>query len=755
MASEATHTLEEADALLQKSEMLLGVSRRVASISSIDEILEALVEMVSFELKAERATLFLNDASSGELYSRVAQGNLRREIRIPNSAGIAGHVFGTQEGLLVKDAYSSEYFDRAVDEQTGFTTESIACVPIKTFRGEIIGVVQCLNKLEGEFDEEDLEVLGAITTQAAVSLQSTQFVERMKKDREQEMQFLDMVSDITSELELGSLLQRVMKEATRMLNADRATLFLNDEKTGELFSRVAMGDGIGEIRLPNTAGIAGAVFTSGKSVNIPYAYADLTFNPAFDKQTGYFTRSILCVPVVNKEGKVIGATQALNKVGGPFTADDETRLKAFTAQVSIALENAKLFDDVQNIKKYNESMLESMSNGVITIDEDDKIVTCNASGLRIAKCKMDDVVGKQVDEFFTGKNGWVVERLKTVGETKEQVIVMDQSMEFAEELTSANVTLMPLRGVEGENLGSMVMIEDISSEKRMKSTMSRYMDPGLADQLLAGGEDILGGKNVDATVLFSDVRSFTTLSEQLGPQGIVALLNEYFTIMVECITVEEGMLDKFIGDAIMAAFGVPLSHDDDADRALRASISMIRNLNEWNKEREENGQLPVHMGIGLNSGPVVAGNIGSPKRMDYTMIGDGVNLAARLESACKQYSAQILVSEFTYAQLKGTYQIREIDLVVVKGKTKPVGVHEVLDFHSKETYPNLMEAVGYFKSGREYYNDGDWARATTAFETVQKLNPADALPQMYIDRCAALKADPPKDWDGVWVMKTK
>ena len=126
MANEATRTLKETGALLEKSEMLLGVSRRVASISSIDEILAALVEMVSFELRAERATLFLNDASSGELYSRVAQGNLRREIRIPNTAGIAGHVFTTNEGLLVKDAYSSEYFDPAVDEQTGFTTESIA-----------------------------------------------------------------------------------------------------------------------------------------------------------------------------------------------------------------------------------------------------------------------------------------------------------------------------------------------------------------------------------------------------------------------------------------------------------------------------------------------------------------------------------------------------------------------------------------------------------------------------------------------------
>ena len=200
-----------------------------------------------------------------------------------------------------------------------------------------------------------------MTTQAAVALQSTQFVERMQRTRAQEMEFLDVVSDVTAEIDLGVLLQKVMGEATRMLNADRSTLFLSDEKTNELFSRGAQGDSIGEIRLPNHLGIAGAVFTSGQTINIPYAYADLRFNPAFDKKTGYFTRSILCVPVVNKNGKTIGVTQVLNRKGGPFTEEDESRLKAFTAQVAIALENAKLFDDVQNMKNYNESMLESMT----------------------------------------------------------------------------------------------------------------------------------------------------------------------------------------------------------------------------------------------------------------------------------------------------------------------------------------------------------------------------------------------------------
>ena len=225
--------------------------------------------------------------------------------------------------------------------------------------------------------------------------------------------------------------------------------------------------------------------------------------------------------------------------------------------------------------------------------------------------------------------------------------------------------------------------------------------------------------------------------------------------MVDSITSQGGMLDKFIGDAIMAAFGLPFSTEDDEDRALRASIEMITNLWDWNKVRAENGLPPVEMGIGLNTDTVVSGNIGSPKRMDYTVIGDGVNLAARLESACKQYAARILVSEFTHSNLKGVYRSREIDKVIVKGKTKPVGIYEVLDFHTSETFPNVMEVLNYFKDGLEKYRIGDWDPAIKSFKEGAKLNPKDYITEMYIDRCETLKADPPKDWDGIWVMTSK
>jgi adenylate cyclase len=742
----------------QEMELLLRVSKQVAAIDTLDELLRTIVELSAEQTDADRGTLFLNDERTCELYSRVAQGARVREIRIMNNAGTAGHVFISGQGIIVHDAYSDPRFDAAIDQETGYLTKSILCAPIRTAKGEIIGVLQMLNKKHGEFNAEDLRLLEAMTEQTALTLRTTQFMERMRAAREQEMKLLDVVADITSDFDLGTILAKIVGEAAQMVQADRATLFLNDEKTGELFSRVAMGGSIGEIRFPNHVGIAGAVFTTGRTINIPHAYADLRFNPAFDKRTGYFTRSILCVPIVDKSGKVIGATQALNKKGGPFTHDDEARLKAFTAQLAISLQNAKLFDDVQNMKNYNESMLQSMTNGVVTLNEDRKIVTCNRAGLCILRTALEDIVNKSAQEFFTGANSWILDKIKIVDQTLHSDITMGAELMVGNDKVSVNLTALALMNQEDEKskrLGTLLMIEDISAEKRMKSTMSRYMDPRLADQLLAGGTEALGGKSVIATVLFSDVRNFTGISEELGAQATISLLNDNFTAMVEVIQKQGGMLDKFIGDAIMAVFGLPIAHEDDEDRAVRAAIGMITELRRWNADRVSNGKKPIDIGIGLNTDTVVSGNLGSPKRMDYTIIGDGVNLASRLESACKQYSTHILLSDNTFKKLHGTYRIREVDHVIVKGKHEPAAIYEVLDYHTDESFPNLMDAVNYFKGALSCYRKGSWDKAAAGFREALALNPHDALPQMYIERCEYLKANPPDDWNGVWVLKTK
>ena len=753
------------------NELLLKITNDMAASKTLDDALETLVGITSSTIGGERGTIFLNDENSQELYSRVAQGNFRREIRIMNTKGVAGWVFSNKEGAIILDAYKDDRFDKSVDMRTGYRTKSILCAPLKTVGGEVIGVSQILNKIDGKFNNDDLEMLEAMTKQAAIAIQGNIIVEQIEKSRKQELEFLDIVSQVSSELELGPLLERIIGTVTKMLNAERSTLFINDEKTNELYTEVAEGVGKTVIRFPNHLGIAGTVFTSGQALNIPHAYADLRFNPGVDRSTGYFTRSMLCTPVINKEGRRIGVCQVLNKRDGPFTDEDQKRLAAFTSQISMAIENAKLFNDVQNEKNYSQGMLSSMSNGVITVDENGKIITCNPAGLNILKIgKLKEVLGQKIKDLFTGSNVWLVEKIQgdesqdeededdeDEPKKKGEETFMDVELEFGGETVSANISVLPLLGVENESLGSLIMIEDISSEKRMKSTMSRYMDPGLADKLLdESEEDIMGGKESLGTVLFSDVRSFTTLTESLGATGTVSLLNEYFTVMVDCITGEGGMLDKFIGDAIMAIFGTPFAHDDDPDRGVRAAIKMMEDLYILNDARVKDGQLAIDHGMGVNTGMIVSGNIGSPKRMDYTVIGDGVNLAARLESACKQYGVRIIISEYTFESLKATYRTREIDKVIVKGKTKPVSIFEVLDYHNKDTFPNMIEVLGNFNNGVDYYKDARWDDAKKLFKEGLKGNPEDKCSKMYVERCEYMKKNPPEgEWDGVWVMKTK
>ena len=216
------------------------------------------------------------------------------------------------------------------------------------------------------------------------------------------------------------------------------------------------------------------------------------------------------------------------------------------------------------------------------------------------------------------------------------------------------------------------------------------------------------------------------------------------------------MLDKFIGDAFMAEFGIPLLHEDDEDRGVRAAVSIHRQLRAFNDRLAAEGRKPIRIGIGINTATVVSGNIGSPKRMDYTVIGDGVNVASRLERACKLYGAGILVSEFTFEKLRGQYQTREIDRAVFFGKSEPVRIFEILDYHNLETFPNMMASLSSFADGLQYYCDRNWDQAINAFKSTMQLNPMDFTSAMYIQRCEHLKKfPPPEDWNAVWTMETK
>ena len=572
----------------------------------------------------------------------------------------------------------------------------------------------------------------------------------------EEVRILQLSHDLAGELNLDLLLSRLMHATTELLNADRSTLFLYDKKTNELFSRVAEGLETREIRIRTDAGIAGAVFQRRRTENIADPYRDPRFNKEVDRHTGYHTESILAMPIVNKSGDCIGVTQVLNKHGGRFTARDEARLGAFTAQIAIALENAKLFEEVLNERNYNEGILRSTTDGIVTLDAEDRILTANEAALRILKTSRPGLIGTPVGAVFTGPNTWVIQNLEKVKQSNRREIAVQMELRLGGEIVSVNLAVNPLIDINEEHIGSMLVLEDITSEKRIRSTMARYMSPEVAEQLLAAGEAVLGGKDQKVTVLFSDVRNFTTMSEALGARETVSMLNEYFERMVDVILSHRGVLDKFIGDAVMALFGVPFNGAHDADDAVKVANTMFVALRELNAMRRREGKGPLDIGVGISTGVVVVGNIGSTRRMEYTAIGDSVNLASRLETATKFYRAKILISELTRAELTHKTLLREIDLLRVHGRHEPVAIYEAMDHLTEAAFPNLSLAVERYAEGIRAYRAREFKDALASFKDVLVLNPADHPARLYVERCEIFIATPPpRDWDGVWTMTTK
>ncbi len=274
-------------------------------------------------------------------------------------------------------------------------------------------------------------------------------------------------------------------------------------------------------------------------------------------------------------------------------------------------------------------------------------------------------------------------------------------------------------------------------------TLSRSKVPNDPDK------PALGGVRVKATILFSDIRGFTRMADSMAAEKAVELLNDYFTRMVDVVLEEQGVLDKYIGDGLMAVFGAPRVQEDDAVRAVRAGLAMEKELAGMNQERERNKLEPIVIGVGISTGEVIAGNIGSQKRMDFTVIGDDVNIASRLAKLTKSYGVTILISDSTDQELAEHFVTRPIDRVSIPGKKDPVELIEVLG----DSGYQLSEVHKYFLQGTEAYRERDFAAACQFFDRGAEL---DSLCRIFRDRCRTLMADPPSpDWDGAWALERR
>jgi adenylate cyclase len=650
------------DDLARRLDALVEATQKVRESLSFDVLLTRLMTLITEAFDADRSSLFLYDAESRELFSRVAQGDMVDEIRFAADAGIAGSVFSHGQPAIIHNAYADPRFNSAVDAATGYHTHNILCVPLRTRAGDIIGVTEVLNKRQGDFTLADCALLQAFTTHASMVLETAQLSERARASQREEAHILAVTQAVSSELNIDKLLRKIISIATDLLDAERSTLFLYDAASDELWSRVAEGLAEREIRIAAGLGIAGEVFTTRSAVNIPDAYADPRFNADVDRRTGYRTRSILCVPVLDKHGVPIGVVQVLNRRGGPFRLRDQRRLEMLAAQSAIALDNARLFREVLDERNYSENVLRSLSDAVLTIDNLGNVVKLNQAARKLLRVRADEILGASTDRLFRRANPWLLASIHKVLAERVAEFGVDASLRHFDGGTVAvNYQTTPLAAPDGAPLGCTIIMEDITREKRLRATMARYMTAPVAEQVLAAGESVLGGRSQMATVLFSDIKGFTGIAERLGAQQTVSLLNEYFSEMVEIVFEHHGILDKFIGDAVMAVFGTPFASEHDADNAVKAALGMQQALVEFNVRQAAAGKPGLEVRIGINSGDVVAGNIGSTRRMDYTVVGDGVNVAARLESANKYLGTGILISAATRAQLRDEYRVREID----------------------------------------------------------------------------------------------
>src|SRR5262249_30173895 len=257
-----------------------------------------------------------------------------------------------------------------------------------------------------------------------------------------------------------------------LLAAERSTLFLYDGASDELWSQVAEGAGQKEIRIPARAGIAGAAFTDGEVLVIPDAYADPRFNREVDRASGYRTRNILAVPIIAKAGERLGVVQVLNKHGGAFTPIDIRRAKAFCAQIAISIQNAQLFSDVLALKNYNESILKSLTNGVVTLDHVLNIVKINEAAERILGLAADLVLNRPAAQVFGNRNAWVTRSLGYVAQMGTDDYHADTDFELPDGTVAAvNMTAAPLLEQAGRPIGCMLVLEDITREKRVRNTM--------------------------------------------------------------------------------------------------------------------------------------------------------------------------------------------------------------------------------------------------------------------------------------------
>lgn len=508
----------------------------------------------------------------------------------------------------------------------------------------------------------------------------------IENERDQYRALADVASLINSSLDLTQVLNEVMDTIIMLTGAERGYLMLRDGETGKLTLRIARNmdrETIDEREFEVSRSVVGRVAESGEAVLTADALDDQRLS-ATESIISMRLRSILCVPLKLK-GIVTGVIYTDNKIQrGVF--DERTRdlLSAFSDQAAVAIENARLFESVKaslaaitEMKNLQDNVFASIVSGVITTDCDLCIALINRRAEEILN--VEDAIGLPLYEVLPPL-GQRFERLI------EQVLETDEPLagvEFETEIpdigwVDLSFGFSPLKDAANQSQGVVVVLDDLTETKRREAQIAgvrRYLPAEVVDGIRTADELKLGGTREVITILFADIRGFSTYSERIDPERLVEIINTYMTIAADAIHMQQGVIDKFMGDAVMALFNAPIRpQEDHALRAVRTACAMRSDIQAYHKTVPAADRL--QLGIGVHTGDAVVGNVGSPDRLDYSAMGDSVNLAKRLQEVAEP--DQVLISEDTYKLVKDKVEVRQLEPIVVKGRSQQTRVYELL-----------------------------------------------------------------------------
>ena len=658
-------------------------------LSSLDELGEILIEADKIESVASgilRLTLGTIMASSGAIFIFHKESTSVSELC---SIGIKNYSkpIELSDSFLVNIKvykYGHLDYDKQPDWIDSDFKEYLLSSKIKTIiplfhKDTLLGILCVGEKFMSEvftnIDYKILEIISNHLTKSLFNYELIKNVEQKKQELNIKLLELETLFDIgvaiSSVLDIDELAHDVLLRAVGILNASKGMFVLQNEKSpiSDILSMFNWGE---------------EKFLLSKNIDVFKQMQNgnrgliLTDSHKTDLQVKLKEKNLIVVPLRAKQhflGYMILCDKETRSGVENFNNLDLDMLTSLSNQAAVAMDNAKLFKEITEAKQFNESILGSIATGVITINSIGEVDSINKAGENILKAEKQNILGNHYMYIFE-KNNEIIELITKTENDKKICSEINIPFLTSSEDTIINISVAPRIDMNNNTEGVVIAIEDISDINKVKNTFKRYVSKQVVDNLLDDDTNLkLGGENRDVTILFTDIRGFTSMAEKMKPEKVVLTLNEYFSEMIDIVFKYNGTLDKIIGDELMVVFGAPISSDDDTERALKTAIEMQKKIADLNKVREKRKEPPILVGAGINKGQVVSGNIGSRDMMDYTVVGDTVNLGSRLCSAAS--SGEIIVSGMVKNSTENLFLFKELKPIRVKGKKDKIDVYQV------------------------------------------------------------------------------